>query len=94
MFKSILFYFAMGLNILGVLGALYFIISDESSGYSSGNGLLMLITLLLAGWIALCFYLRRTQPLIAAVLAWIPALPLLMYALFVLMFIVISPDMK
>ena len=90
--KYILFYVAMALNVIAILVSAYFLISDEASG--SGNGLLVLVTLLLAGWIFLCWYLRKTQLVLATILAWIPAVPLLLYGLFVLMFIILSPDMR
>ena len=93
--KSLLFYIPTGTNIIAILVAFYFLISDAMSEYGSGNGSLTLLTLLMCGWVGLCFYLRSTPARVAAtILAWIPAIPLLLYGIFILLFIIINPDMK
>lgn len=93
--KSILFYLAIGIDIIAILVAAGFLISDAIRQSSSSNGLLLLLTLAMCGWVALCWYLRLQQHGgIATILAWIPAFPLLMYGIFILMFILFKPDMR
>jgi hypothetical protein len=95
MFKSLLFYVPISVDIIGILVALYFIITDAMRQSSSSNGSLTFITLLMCGWVGLCFYLRSTPShSLGTVLAWIPATPLLLYGLFILLFVILKPDMK
>lgn len=93
--KSLAFYIPIVADIIGIVVALYFIITDAARNSSSSNGSLTLVTLLMCGWVALCFYLRSTKtPALGTVLAWIPATPLILYGLFILLFIIIKPDMR
>ena len=93
--KSLAFYIPIVADIIGIIVALYFIISDAARNSSSSNGSLTLATLLMCGWVALCFYLRSTKtPALGTVLAWIPATPLILYGIFILLFIIIKPDMR
>ena len=95
MVKSILFYVPFGIDIIAILIALYFLITDSINFSSADNTGLTLITVLFCGWVGLCWYLRsRGAYAWGTVLAWIPALPLLLYGLMILAFIVIKPDMK
>jgi len=95
MAKSILFYIPTSANIIAILVAVYFLITDATSSYSSNNGPLLLVTLLMCGWVGLCFYLKSTPAsVVGTILAWIPAAPLLLYGLMILMFIILQPDMK
>lgn len=85
----------MAVNLIGVSVALYFIADSASSLSSSDCQGLMLVTFLFVCWIALCWYLyKEKNAVIGLVLAWIPAVPLLLYALFILMFIILQPDMR
>ena len=95
MLKSLAFYIPVAADIIGILVALYFIITDAARHSSSNNSSLTLLTILMCGWVALCFYLRSTKtPALGTVLAWIPATPLILYGIFILLFIIIKPDMK
>lgn len=94
MLKSLAFYFPIGIDILAVLISLYFLITDAIHESSSDNGMLTMITLVMIGYIILCWYLFSKHHVAGTVMAWIPAVPLLLYGLFVLMFIIINPDMK
>jgi hypothetical protein len=95
MLKSLAFYIPIAADIIGIIVALYFIITDAARQSSSNNGPLTLVTLLMCGWVALCFYLRSTKtPALGTVLAWIPAIPLILYGIFILLFIIINPDMR
>jgi len=95
MLKNISFYIPTSVNIIGLLVAVYFILTDYTQYGSSSNGLLLLVCVLMGGWIALCFYLRNKKvPALGTILAWIPATPLLLYGLFILLFIILNPDMK
>ena len=93
--KSLAFYIPIVADIIGIVVALYFIITDAARNSSSSNGPLTLVTLLMCGWVALCFYLHSTKtPALGTVLAWIPATPLILYGLFILLFIILKPDMR
>lgn len=95
MLKSLLFYIPTSANIIAILVAVYFLVTDEMRYSSSSNGSLVLVTLLMCGWVGLCFYLRSTPASVAGtILAWIPAVPLILYGLFILMFMILQPDMK
>jgi hypothetical protein len=86
---------ALTVDIIGLLVALYFVISDGIRYARSGNGMLPLLTLIVCGWVGTSFYLyHHGHPKIAGIMAWIPALPLMGYGLFALMFIVFKPNMR
>jgi hypothetical protein len=95
MFKNIFFYLPISVDVIGIMVALYFIFDDLSRYGSSKNGSLLLVTLLMGAWIGFCFYLRTTKvPALGTILAWIPATPLLLYGVFILLFMILKPDMK
>ncbi len=86
---------ALAVDVIGAIVALYFIISDSIRYSSSSNGLLSMVTLVFCAWLGISYYLyHHGQPAIASIMAWIPAVPLLLYGLFVLMFIILKPDMR
>lgn len=92
---SWLFKIALAIDGIGILVGLYFIFSDLLKSSSSNNGLLSMVTLVFCGWVGASYYLyHHGQKGIASAMAWIPAIPLLLYGLFVLMFIIFKPDMK
>jgi len=77
------------------LVAVYFLITDYIKKSSSKNNSLLLLTMLMIGWVALCSYLHFVRAnTLGTTLAWIPATPLLLYGLFILLFIILKPDMK
>ncbi len=87
---------ALTVDGIGILVALYFIFSDyiRYPG-SSSNGSLSMLTLVACAWVGTSYYLyHHGHPKIAASMAWIPAVPLIGYGLFVLMFIILKPDMR
>lgn len=93
--KLILFYIGIGIDIVAILIALYFIITDSIGFSSSDNTGLTIITLLFCGWVGLCWYLKiQGYPGIGAILAWIPALPMALYGLMVLLFIILKVDSR
>lgn len=58
-------------------------------------GKLALLTVGFCAWIGLSFFLYRTGHETAATrMVWLPAIPILGYAFFVLLFIILKPDMK
>ncbi|MBC7777578.1 MAG: hypothetical protein H7246_19245 [Phycisphaerae bacterium] len=87
---------ALAVDGIGILVALYFIFSDYIRNPSmTSNGSLSMITMVFCGWMATSYYLyHHGHPSIASAMAWIPAVPLLGYGLFVLMFVILKPDMK
>lgn len=87
---------AFATDVIGLVVGVYFILSDNLK-YSSGThtGPLPYIALGMSAWIGISYYLyHHGSPRIASVMAWIPAVPLLCYGLFVLLFIVFKPDMR
>ena len=92
---SISYIIALVANCVGILIALFFIINDMIYHPSVKNGLLVQLTLGLCLWTALSFYLYRhdLKP-IASTMAWVTAFPLLGYAVLILAFIILKPDMK
>jgi len=85
---------ALSVNVIGLIVALYFVITD-SIKYSSSNGSLSLVTLIFCAWVGISYYLyHHGHQSIASIMAWIPAVPLLGYGLFVLMFVILKPDMR
>ena len=94
-FKQTFFYIGIAIDIIALLVALYFIVTDNINLSSSDNTGLTILTLLFGGWIGLCFWLKsKGSPGWAAVFAWIPAAPLFLYGLVVLLFIILQPDMR
>ena len=87
---------AIAVDVIGMLVALYFVITDGiRNSRGGGNGILPLITLIFCGWVGTSFYLYHNgHPKIASSMAWLPALPLLGYGLFILLFLILKPDMK
>jgi len=93
--KSWLFYIPTVVNIIGILVAAFFLIQDWIRRSSSNNKTLFLLTIAMIGWVALCCYLHFVQlSSLGTRLAWIPATPLLLYGIFLLLFIILKPDMK
>ena len=92
---SISFIIALIANCLGILVALFFIINDMFYHPSVKNGLLIQLTLGLSLWTAVSYFLYRhdLKP-IASTMAWVTAFPLLGYAVLILAFIILKPDMK
>jgi hypothetical protein len=96
--SKIVYYPAFAIDCIAVLIALYFIYEDMTrfSGHPKNGGSgLILVTLILCAWVAASYFMFQNGPKgLAIVLAWIPATPVLLYGLFILMFIVLKPDMK
>lgn len=83
------------INILAILVALYFLVTDAFRQTSSSNGMLLVMTLGLIGYVGLCYYLFLQGHLkLATTLAWIPAFPLAGYGLIVLIIIIGKPDFR
>ena len=89
------FKIALAIDGIAALVAFWFLISDWLKSSSSSNGTLGIVTLLFCGWLGLCYYLYQNgQKGIASTMAWVPAIPILGYGFFVLLFIILKPDMK
>ena len=87
---------ALGVDAIGIIVALYFVFSDYIK-YADmhSNGSLGMVTMLFCGWVGISYYLyHHGHPGIASAMAWIPAVPLLGYGLFILLFIILKPDMR
>ncbi|MCC7465397.1 MAG: hypothetical protein IT261_03965 [Saprospiraceae bacterium] len=86
---------ALAADCIAILVAIYFLYTDYARSSSSSNGLLNLVTMAFAAWVGLSFYLyHHGHPKIAAIMAWIPAVPLLGYGVMILLFVVFKPDMR
>lgn len=94
--KTYLFWIGAGIDIIGLCVALYFILDDTLKGRSGTNNPTMtLLTFLMAMLIGGAFMLKHSGKIgIANTLLWIPATPLGLYGLFILLFIILKPDMK
>lgn len=96
--SKLAFYSAFGIDCIAILIALYFVFEDATrfAGYPKNGGQgLILVTVILCTWVFGSFYLHgHGQKALAVILAWVPAVPVLLYGLFILMFIVLKPDMK
>ncbi len=94
--KTWIFWIGAGIDIIGLGIVIYMMLDDSLKGRHATNnptvfGLTFAATALVVG----AFLLKnagKTWP--ANVLLWIPATPLALYGLFVLMFIILKPDMK
>lgn len=90
------FLIALIVDGIGILIALYFVISDGIKySRATSSSSLPLLTLIFCAWVGISFYLYYNgHPKIASIMAWIPALPLLGYGLFILLFVLLKPDMR
>ncbi len=83
------FKLAIAADCVGILVAVFFLISDFFKQSSSSNGPLTLMVVAMSAWVGLCFYLHSIGKTgLATTLAWIPAFPLLGYGLMLLAFII------
>lgn len=96
MLKSLLFYIPIAVDIIAILIALYFVITDSIHYTASDNNGLGIITFLMMGWVGLSWFLytKEGTRALGTIFAWVPAVPLLGYALIVLLFIILKPDMR
>ncbi len=93
---KIAFYSAFGIDCIALLLAVYSVYEDAFTGYPKNGGSgLILFTVILGAWTAGTYFLfHHNQKNLAVILAWVPALPVLLYGLFVMMFIVFKPDIQ
>jgi hypothetical protein len=92
---SLSFKIALAADVIAILVAIYFLFTDYVRSSSSSNGMLSLVTMAFAAWVGLSFYLyHHEHPKIAAIMAWIPAIPIIGYGVVILMFIIFKPDMR
>ena len=94
--KIWLFYIGLGVDTIGILIAVYFMISDMLKGTGgTDNSIIFSLTFgvflaTLGAWL-----LKSAGNIVLAnVLLWIPGAPLLFYGLFVLLFLIFPVDMK
>lgn len=92
---SLSFKIALAADLIALLVAGYFLMSDYIRQSSSNNGPLALTTLVFMGWIATSYHLYmggfRTA---GSIMAWVPAMPIIGYGLMILLFIIFKPDMR
>lgn len=92
------FMIAFAADCIGVLIALYFILSDFSrhGPFAASKGRsLSHVTLLLALWTGLCYYLYHHNGAgLATTMAWVPAFPMLGYGLIVALMVILKPDFR
>jgi hypothetical protein len=90
------FYIGAGIDLIALLVAVWMMVSDTLKGYSGTNNPTMFtVTFIGALLVGGAFLLKSAGYLkIANVLLWLPGTPLLLYGLFILLFIVLKPDMK
>lgn len=93
---SWLFKIAFFVDAVAAFFAIWTVLSDYFRHPAHPTyGKLAVLTLVFCGWLGLCFFLYRSGHESAATrMAWLPAIPILGYAFFVLMFIILKPDMK
>lgn len=94
--KNWLFYIGAGIDIIG-LGIVAFMMLDDmlKDRRGTNNPTLLGLTLLVAALVAGAFFLKKSGKIgFANALLWLPATPLLLYGFFILLFIILKPDMK
>lgn len=87
---------ALVVNSIGLLVALYFLISDRLK-YDNVrfNRSLARATVFFALWMAAGIFVYKLKiTALASMMAWVTAGPLLGYGVILLLFIVLKPDMK
>lgn len=94
--KNFIFWTGAIVDIIGLGIIIYIMLDDQLKGRTASNnptlfGITFLATALVVGGFVLK-HLGKTWP--ANVLLWIPATPLAIYGLFILLFIILKPDMK
>ena len=94
--KTWLFYIGVGVDIMGLCFAIYFILEDVFKGrHGTNNPIMAGLTLLVTALVVGAFLLMNAGKIGAAnILGWIPGFPLAAYGLMILLFIILKPDMK
>ncbi len=93
--KSSLFYIGFVINALAIIISLIIILYDAIKGSGSKNGTWLLLVLGLCAWLCLCWYLKSIGKFgLATNLVLLPAIPIGGYGFFVILFIILRPDMK
>lgn len=94
--KSIIFWIGAVIDIIGLGIIIFMMLDDHLKGRTATNNpTVFALTFAATALVVGAFLLKsagRTGS--ANVLLWIPGTPLLLYGLFVLMFIILKPDMK
>ncbi|MCF8248246.1 MAG: hypothetical protein K9J37_23645 [Saprospiraceae bacterium] len=94
--KTWLFWIGAGIDIIGLGIIIFIMLDDQLKGRTaSNNPTLFGITLLATALVVGAFILKHFGKTgLANALLWIPATPLGLYGLFILLFIILKPDMK
>ncbi|MCB0518862.1 MAG: hypothetical protein H6577_21145 [Lewinellaceae bacterium] len=84
------------IDIIALLAAVWMMVSDSLKGYSgTNNPTMFMVTFIGALIVGGAFLLKSAGYLkIATALLWIPGTPLLLYGFFILLFIILKPDMR
>jgi hypothetical protein len=90
------FYTGAFIDILAVLIAIYFVLTDMAKGTSGTNNPTMYTALsVLIALVGAAFWLKSIGKIVFAnILLWVPAFPLFCYGLMILLFVVFKPDMR
>lgn len=92
----IFFYIGAGIDIITLIVAFYFILTDMAKGRGGTNNPTMYTAvLILAALVGGAFWLKSAGKLgFANTLLWLPGFPLAAYGLMILLFIIFKPDMR
>ncbi|HAD10951.1 MAG TPA: hypothetical protein DCF33_00790 [Saprospirales bacterium] len=92
---TLAFKIALAADIIAILVAWYFLYKDYTSSSSSSNGSLGMVTIGFIAWVCLSYFLYSSgHTKIGAIMAWIPAIPIIGYGVMILMFLIFKPDMR
>ena len=90
------FYIGAGIDIIGLCFAIYMMLDDMlKDRHATNNPTMLGLTLAVTALVVGAFLLKNAGKIgLGNALLWIPATPLGLYGVFILMFIILKPDMK
>lgn len=96
MLSKYLFYIAAAIDGIGILIGAWMMLDDELKGrHATNNPTMFGLVAGAAALVAVAWWLKNNGYVgIATSLACIPATPLALYGVFILLFIILRPDMK
>ncbi len=94
--KTWIFWIGAGIDIIGLGIIIYMMLDDHlKDRHATNNPTVFGITFVATALVVGAFILKHFgKTSLANVLLWIPATPLGLYGLFILLFIILKPDMK
>ena len=86
----------IGIDLIATLFAFYTLFFQLTSRNAhNNNSLLAILTLIGFGIIGVSLSLKKKgYSVVATVIAWLPAIPALLYGLLILAFLILKPDFK